>query len=75
MVRKGFVLGAALVVLLVLLWATGGVVAGPPLEGPQGGGCLNRRHGGQQVQLPGRAEGERQPGDRQPGYDLPPLFR
>lgn len=30
MVRKGFVLGVALVALLVLLWATGGVVAGPP---------------------------------------------
>jgi len=36
MVRKGFVLGVALVALLVLLWATGGVVAGPPLEGPEG---------------------------------------
>jgi len=37
MVRKRFALGAALVALLVLLWATGGVVAGPPAEGPGGG--------------------------------------
>jgi len=36
MVRKGFVFGTALLALLVLLWATGGVVAGPPSEGPGG---------------------------------------
>ena len=36
MVRKRFALGTALVALLVLLWATGGVVAGPPSEGPEG---------------------------------------
>ena len=38
MVRKGFVFGVALVTLLVLLWATGGVMAGPPAEGPGGEG-------------------------------------
>ena len=36
MVRKIFALGVALVALLVLLWVTGAVVAGPPLEGPEG---------------------------------------
>lgn len=36
MVRKGFALGVALVALLVILWATGGVVAGSPSEGPGG---------------------------------------
>jgi len=36
MVCKRFALGAAFVALLVLLWATGGVVAGPPPEGPGG---------------------------------------
>ncbi|MEE8163117.1 MAG: hypothetical protein V3T92_03755, partial [Anaerolineae bacterium] len=36
MLRKWFALGAALVALLVLLWATGAVVAGPPPEGPGG---------------------------------------
>ncbi len=36
MVRKRFAFVAALVALLVLLWATGGVVAGPPAEGPGG---------------------------------------
>ena len=37
MVRKKFAFGTALVALLVLLWVTGGVVAGPPSdEGPEG---------------------------------------
>jgi hypothetical protein len=36
MVCKKFALGTALVALLVLLWVTGGVVAGPPSEGPEG---------------------------------------
>ena len=36
MVRKKSALGAAFIALLVLLWATGGVVAGPPREGPGG---------------------------------------
>ena len=36
MVRKRFAFVAALVALLALLWATGGVVAGPPAEGPGG---------------------------------------
>ncbi len=36
MTRNRFALGAAFVALLVLLWATGGAVAGPPLEGPEG---------------------------------------
>ncbi|HIC93250.1 MAG TPA: hypothetical protein EYP09_03260, partial [Anaerolineae bacterium] len=36
MVRKRFTLVVALVAFLVLLWATGGVVAGPPAEGPEG---------------------------------------
>ena len=36
MVCKKFTFGTALVALLVLLWVTGGVVAGPPLEGPEG---------------------------------------
>jgi len=34
MVRKKFAFGAALVALVVLLWATGGIAAGPPPEGP-----------------------------------------
>ena len=37
MTRNRFAWGATFVALLVLLWATGGVVAGPPLEGPEGG--------------------------------------
>jgi hypothetical protein len=36
MTRNRFALGAAFVALLVLLWVTGGVVAGPPAEGPGG---------------------------------------
>ncbi len=36
MLRKKFALGAALVILLVLLGATGGVVAGPPSAEPGG---------------------------------------
>jgi len=36
MVRKRFAFVAASVALLILLWATGGVVAGPPAEGPGG---------------------------------------
>ena len=35
MVRKRFAFGVALVALLVILWATGGMVAGPPSEGPE----------------------------------------
>ena len=38
MTRKRFAFGTALVALLVLLWATGGVVAGPPPEGSAGQG-------------------------------------
>lgn len=36
MARKKLAFGTALVAILVLLWATGGVVAGPPSEGPEG---------------------------------------
>jgi len=36
MVRKRFAFVAALVALLVLLWATGGVVAGPPRPEAEG---------------------------------------
>ena len=34
--RRNFAFGMAFVALLVLLWATGGVVAGPPADGPEG---------------------------------------
>jgi len=36
MMRNKFALVAAFVALLILLWVTGGVVAGPPAEGPGG---------------------------------------
>lgn len=58
MVRKKFALGATLVALLVLFWATGGVVASPPPEGPTGDVSIAAT-GGEQDQLPRYVEGER----------------